>query len=151
MEARFILNNGFNKYRNLAPRDDDIIGDITMINKNIDDNSVSCCYSHDVFEHIQNPFKAAAEIYRFIKPGGLVFVDTLFSWREHGCPNDYFRYTKEGLKSVFGEAGFEHLFTEYDYVERRRNIVGKHENKIKSDSFGGYRENIRVRGLFRKN
>jgi SAM-dependent methyltransferase len=150
----FCQANTFDRYLNLDIEVGDgseyIMGDITKRNAAVLDNTVDCVYSHDVFEHLNQPFDAAKEMFRMLRPGGLVFVDTLFAWREHGIPHDYFRYTIDGLVSVFTSAGFVRLETEYDYTERRRNILGRESNRVMPDALGGFRENIRVRGLFRK-
>ena len=39
------------------------------------------------------PWLAAAEIARILKPGGLAITHTLFSWRNHPCPIDYWRFS----------------------------------------------------------
>lgn len=150
----FREENTFKKYINLdiarSGGPDCIVGDITRRNAAVPDGHVSCVYSHDVFEHLNQPFDAAKEIHRMLAPGGVTFVDTLFAWRRHGVPNDYFRYTTDGLRSVFESAGFVTLETEYDMVERRRDLANSAANRVQPDALGGFRENIRVRGLFRK-
>jgi uncharacterized protein YbaR (Trm112 family) len=54
-----------------------------------------------VFEHLRHPFKAAAEIHRVLRPDGLLYVETPFLLGVHGYPNDYFRYTIQGLIQLF--------------------------------------------------
>jgi len=123
--------------------DDVIIGDITDC-KNIKDNSYDIIISSDVFEHINKPWDAAKEIIRILKPNGLSLHSTLFSWRFHPCPNDYYRFTHEGMKVLF--EGLEHLESYLDDTERRRDIIKYNKNNIpnKKDELGGWRENWRV-------
>ncbi len=61
--------------------------------------------SQAVFEHIPDPFKAARELLRVLKPGGRVLIDTAFMQPFHGDPDHYFNMTLSGLKQVM--QGFE--------------------------------------------
>ena len=78
--------------------------------------------SSDVFEHIDRPWLAAAEIARILKPGGVAITHTLFSWRSHPCPIDYWRFSQECLELLFGD--LECLETGYDLSERRLTSRG---------------------------
>lgn len=117
------------------------VGDITDC-PHIPDESFDFIFSLDVFEHISKPWLAGQEITRLLRPGGVTFHSTLFSWRYHPCPGDYFRYTPEGLQMLFPD--LECIDKGFDYVERRRNILGRDGNKLVPDAFGGWRENVRV-------
>lgn len=66
-----------------------IIGDITNVKSTIEDNTFDVVYCSDVFEHITEPWKAALEIQRILKPDGIVFIYTVWSWRHHPLPVDY--------------------------------------------------------------
>ncbi|SHL51449.1 Methyltransferase domain-containing protein [Roseovarius litoreus] len=120
---------------------DVMAGDITQC-PHIPDASYDFIFSFDVFEHIDKPWLAASEITRLLRPGGVTVHSTLFSWRYHPCPIDYWRYTAEGLKSLFGD--LDCLCSEFDATERRRDIRGQGGNAVTPDAFGGWRENIRV-------
>lgn len=117
------------------------IGDITGCPE-IPDESYDFIFSLDVFEHIDKPWLAAQEISRLLKPGGVTFHSTLFSWRYHPCPIDYWRFTPDGLKSLFPELECTH--SDFDWAERRRNILGRDGNRLVPDRLGGWRENVRV-------
>ena len=54
-----------------------------------------------VLEHVRDPFRVAAEIRRVVRPGGLVFVQVPFLESVHGWPDDYFRFTPNGLRVLF--------------------------------------------------
>jgi SAM-dependent methyltransferase len=57
--------------------------------------------SKAVFEHIPRPWEMADEIYRVLKPGGLIRVDTAFMYPLHGDPCHYFNMTEEGINEIF--------------------------------------------------
>jgi SAM-dependent methyltransferase len=117
------------------------VGDITHC-PHIPDESYDFIFSLDVFEHIDKPWLAASEIQRLLKPGGVTLHSTLFSWRYHPCPIDYWRYSPSGLESLFN--GLDCLYADFDFAERRRDLRGRDGNIIECDSLGGWRENVRV-------
>lgn len=53
-----------------------------------------------ILEHVENPFKSFAEIYRVLKPGGmcLLYVPFLYYYHaERGYYRDYWRFTRDSL------------------------------------------------------
>lgn len=118
-----------------------IVADITKCPE-IPDASYDAIISIDVFEHIDKPWLAASEITRILKPGGITAHSTLFSWRYHPCPIDYFRFSPEALKSLFPD--LKHLHASFDYTERRRNVTTVSRRGEPNDELGGWRENVRV-------
>lgn len=123
-----------------------IIGDITNCPE-IEGEQFDVIVSIDVFEHLNRPWKAAEEITRILKPGGIAFTSTLFSWRYHPSPIDYYRYTPDALEFLF--SGLETMHKSWDYVERRRD--SRKETSIEPiDELGGWRENVRVNYIGRK-
>lgn len=54
-----------------------------------------------ILEHIPNPNQAVEEVKRILKPKGVCICITPFLIKIHGYPNDYFRYTDQGLKQLF--------------------------------------------------
>ncbi|OGZ05813.1 MAG: hypothetical protein A2845_03345 [Candidatus Lloydbacteria bacterium RIFCSPHIGHO2_01_FULL_49_22] len=80
----------------------DIVGDIhkmPFVNNSID--AIICA---SVLEHVTNPFTAAEEIYRTLKPGGLVYVYVPFLYYYHSEPGyfgDYWRFTEEAIRELF--------------------------------------------------
>jgi SAM-dependent methyltransferase/uncharacterized protein YbaR (Trm112 family) len=63
-------------------------------------NSIDVIWLCAVLEHIQNPFQVMEEVYRVLKPGGLVLISVPFLQYLHASPHDYFRYTKYGIRSI---------------------------------------------------
>src|SRR4029077_15938210 len=62
--------------------------------------------SKATFEHLPRPGGMADEIYRVLKPGGLVHVDTAFMQPLHADPHHYFNMTVDGVREIFRR--FEH-------------------------------------------
>ncbi|MBC7886428.1 MAG: class I SAM-dependent methyltransferase [Ferruginibacter sp.] len=63
--------------------------------------------SIDVLEHVPNPEKFVAEMFRVIKPGGTVILSTPFFFYLHEEPFDFFRFSKYGLRTIFERHGFK--------------------------------------------
>ncbi len=118
-----------------------LAGDITNC-PHLPDASFDFILSVDVFEHIATPWLAGQEIVRLLRPGGVTVHSTLFAWRYHPCPIDYWRYSPAGLASLF--EGLTTLHADFDHTERRRNMLGRDGNAIEPDALGGWRENVRV-------
>ena len=59
-----------------------------------------------VMEHMTEPWIAAREFARMLKPGGTIFIDYPFLVPVHGYPSHYYNATREGLARLF-EKDFE--------------------------------------------
>ena len=68
-----------------------------------------------VYEHLRRPWVAARAAAEVLKPGGLAYVATHQTFPLHGFPQDYFRFSREGLASIFEDAGFAVLSAGYAY------------------------------------
>lgn len=71
-----------------------------------------------VFEHLARPWIAAREVAALLKPGGMLMVHVPFAFPEHGYPDDYWRFTKSGLRILFEDAGLTTLATDYEAPAR---------------------------------
>ncbi len=122
-----------------------IVGDITNCPQ-VKDNTFDFVYSQDTFEHIAEPWKAAAEMVRILKPGGMCFVYTIFSWRYHQVPIDYWRFTPTCLAFLFKD--LEPVEANWDSRNRRGPIQGKPDSgandMVPEDHLGPWVENWRV-------
>ena len=67
----------------------------------------------EVLEHIARPHVALPQVRKLLQPNGFIIITTLFAFPEHGFPDDYFRYSKSGLKLLLEDAGFIDIETEY--------------------------------------
>jgi SAM-dependent methyltransferase len=57
--------------------------------------------SKATFEHVARPWEMADEVYRVLKPGGLVHVDTAFMQPLHADPHHFFNMTQNGVREIF--------------------------------------------------
>jgi SAM-dependent methyltransferase len=71
------------------------------------DNTFDAVVSQAVFEHLQYPEWAVAEIRRVLKVGGIAKIDTAFLQPEHGYPNHFFNATESGLRHWFRDFDIE--------------------------------------------
>lgn len=55
----------------------------------------------EVLEHTKNPSLAIKNIYNLIEKGSVVLLSTPFIFNIHDEPNDFYRFTKYGLKEIF--------------------------------------------------
>ncbi|UCV20755.1 class I SAM-dependent methyltransferase [Ferribacterium limneticum] len=62
-------------------------------------------FSQAVMEHMKDPFRAAKEIARITKPGGLVYIESAFLQPLHGVPYHFFNTTPWGVEAIFADAG----------------------------------------------
>lgn len=66
----------------------------------------------EVLEHVLDPRRAIAEMNRVLKVGGTLILTTRFVYPIHDAPNDYWRFTKYGLKELLKEWDVQELIPE---------------------------------------
>ncbi len=65
------------------------------------DASFDLVIAQAVLEHVIDPKQCVAEIWRVLKPGGLIFADTPFMQQVHGGAYDFTRFTHGGQRKLF--------------------------------------------------
>jgi SAM-dependent methyltransferase len=73
------------------------------------DDSFDLVISVAVLEHVRDPFAAAREIERIMRPGGRVFAAVPFLQPYHGYPDHYYNMTAGGLRNLFRNCDVERL------------------------------------------
>ena len=82
----------------------DFVGDIQNMDM-IPDSSFDTAGCFGVLEHVPEPARAAKEIARILKPGGVLVITVPFTARLHEEPHDFYRYSGYGLQHLFSKAG----------------------------------------------
>lgn len=83
----------------------DIVGD--ALNLPFENFSFDTVVSTQTLEHVKRPWIMVKEIHRVLKKGGICFLTAPFMAPYHADPHDYFRYTGEGIRSLFEDENFE--------------------------------------------
>jgi len=84
-------------FRDYDPRCIDIVCDVCDM-KTVADESMGLVLNLESLEHIAYPQKATDEIWRVLKPGGLLILTTVMTFKIHRTPKDYWRFTPDGLE-----------------------------------------------------
>ena len=74
----------------------DVVGDAGRLP--IRDGSVDAVAMMEVLEHVPRPWEVLDEIWRVLRPGGVLVGSAPLVWPIHGDPDDYFRFTDSGLR-----------------------------------------------------
>lgn len=83
--------------------------DVVADGKNLPfkDNSFDLVLIESVLEHVDEPERVIKESYRVLKSKGRIYISIPFVFVFHGSPNDFNRYTLNGLKKRLEIAGFK--------------------------------------------
>lgn len=71
------------------------------------DNTAKVIVSTQVLEHIPDPKEYLLEARRLLDPDGIMILSTHGYWHEHPDPNDYWRWTSEGLLKLMNDNHWE--------------------------------------------
>ncbi|MGW8179661.1 MAG: class I SAM-dependent methyltransferase, partial [bacterium] len=83
----------------------DVHGDLSMIPAASEIADI--VLNVQVLEHVPEPAKVLAELFRVLKPGGSLFLTAPQGLHEHQQPNDYYRFTRFSLLQLLRDAGFD--------------------------------------------
>ncbi|MDQ3433430.1 MAG: class I SAM-dependent methyltransferase [Actinomycetota bacterium] len=71
------------------------------------DGEVGTALCLDTLEHCADPLLACREMYRVLQDGGLCVITSVMLIGIHAHPNDFWRFTPEGFRTLL--AGFDHV------------------------------------------
>jgi SAM-dependent methyltransferase len=83
----------------------DLVGSVEDIPAK--DSSFDFVITQEVLEHVESPLKGIKEIHRVLKPGGLAYIQLPFIIGFHPCPNDYWRFSHEGMRALADSSGLD--------------------------------------------
>lgn len=89
-----LINVDITKYKGVT-----VVASLTKLP--FEDNSISGFVCDNVLEHVAEPNIAVFEMYRVLKEGGIGYISTPFLYPFHASPNDYTRWTEQGLRQLF--------------------------------------------------
>lgn len=81
----------------------DIVGD--AMDLPIEDATYDTVVSTHVLEHVREPWVMVEEIERVLRPDGTAIVLAPFVYPFHADPTDYFRFSEQGIRSLFERVG----------------------------------------------
>lgn len=95
---RRYLGDGYFTLGMSGDTDSDVFGDLCSLE--LATGSLDAIVCTEVLEHCANPFLACQEMYRTLRPGGLLLVTSPFLWPDHRTVDypDYFRFTEQGWR-----------------------------------------------------
>lgn len=85
----------------------DLVCDVHEID--LPDESFDCIFCTGVLEHVDDPDKVTNEIWRLLKPSGIVHIEVPFIQGYHPDPYDYRRWTLEGIKLFCRKHKFQEI------------------------------------------
>lgn len=77
----------------------DVLSDATSLP--FEDNTADLILNIAMMEHLKNPEIVVQEMYRILKPKGILFAYVPFIVPYHAAPDDYYRWTQSGIKKLF--------------------------------------------------
>jgi len=63
-----------------------------------EDNSIGTVIALETLEHVADPIRAVEEMYRVLRPGGVLAISSLMFFPIHAHPWDYWRFTPEAFE-----------------------------------------------------
>lgn len=83
-------------------------------------------WSDAVLEHLERPWVAAAAMAKVTRLGGICFHITHQTFPLHAVPNDYWRFSTEGLRVLFcADTGWETLRAAYCWPCAVESVAGE--------------------------
>lgn len=79
--------------------------------------------SFDTLEHVKYIFPFCEHLVYVAKPGGHVYLSTVFGFPPHPSPRDLFRFTPDGLRALFEDLPIRELWCGWEPVHKGKSGV----------------------------
>jgi len=92
---------GFDYY---GGRNVDVVGDAHKLSSYFEKERFDVIFSNASFEHFAMPWMVSREIVKLLKIGGILFVETHFSFSSHERPWHFFQFSDKAMEVLFPRA-----------------------------------------------
>jgi hypothetical protein len=120
----------------------DIAGDLADLRTRLDTAEFGTIICAHVLEHVRQPWCAARNIEQLLMPGGMVFIQVPWVQAYHPFPEDYWRLSFAGVKSLFDRINFDDAFYSggssdriYTLLRKQRPVIGGDMAAIEAELF----------------
>lgn len=83
--------------------DVDVVCDLHKINNKFKDEEFNLILSFSTYEHLKYPQLVSHNLMKMLKIGGRILISTHQSFPLHGYKYDYYRFSREAIKSIFSK------------------------------------------------
>lgn len=73
---------------------------LNLHNIDLPSNHAGTVLCFDTLEHVEYLRRAIEETHRILKPGGILIISSVFFFRIHDAPSDYWRFTPDSFRSL---------------------------------------------------
>ncbi len=74
-------------------------------------HSADVVVCESLLEHVPDPRRIVEEMFRVLKPGGVLYIVVPFVYPFHACPNDFYRWSETGVKELLSHGEIENIGT----------------------------------------
>jgi len=95
-------------------------------------NSFDIIICIDTIEHVENPIKAVSEMFRVLKPNGILILSSVMNFGIHEFPSDYWRFTPFIFEQITKKFGQKYIgyYGSPSYPQNIYAICTKEKNHI---------------------
>jgi len=115
-EMMKIINDEYNRAETELDKNN-YIKALSEYKFDVEDNTFDIVYSNNVSEHVRWVWVWMEEIYRILKPGGIVITHNPFTEVYHEAPIDCWRIFPEGFNSLYSYAGFVDMAGAIEHIK----------------------------------
>ena len=81
-----------------------------------------------VLEHSRRPWQVCKSMEQMLSEQGTILISVPFIWRVHAYPDDYFRFTVNGVKSMFSNVKWTDQAYVHHHLDRKMQLQKARSN-----------------------